>query len=229
VNSANSGGTTVSGFYRPSIIGVLQAAAVSNASSITVTAATATELLRLYALGITTANLIGYDSGNSTFRSAAITSITGGYGGSGNATTITCTVATIGSMSMLPGTFIVPNDGSQYPVTFVDEQFGLNVIDNYGNTVAAGNSSGNNALYAAPFPRVPLAGGIVNVLNIVNYPSTALNSLYGTANYTTAQLLTLSAWIKSNLNSGGGVTTVASATGNVNYGGKFNFTDDYGL
>ena len=81
-----------------------------------------------------------------------------------------------------------------------------------GNAVS-GNNSSSNSFAIAPFPRVPIAGGMVNVLNLVNYPST-----------TNAGYAVLRAWIKSNLNSGGG-----NQYGITNYGGKFNFTDDYGL
>ena len=64
------------------------------------------------------------------------------------------------------------------------------------------------------------------MLNLVNYPvnNAGTGGVYGTGNYTAAQLATLTQWIKASLNSGGGTTT-----GSTNYGGKFNFTDDYGL
>ncbi len=204
------GKITTGGLYRPSIIG-LTTAAVSAAphTTITVTAQCATEIARLIAVAGTSISLtiVGYNTVGTAIAVEAITAV------SATGTTLTISSFTpTGSGAYAAGAFICPADGSQYPVTFVDDQFGINVTDVYGNSLPMAGASGN-AAFGAPFPRVAIAGGTVNVLNIVNYPTT-VNTGYAT----------LRSWIKGNLNSAGG--TGASAS---NYGGRYSFTDDFGL
>jgi hypothetical protein len=204
--------STLKNFFRPSIIGTITSATVSTSATFcTVTAQCYIELKRLYALGITTFYMIGTDSTTATTLRTS-TFVLGTPFFTDATFTITFTGLSLGG-TITTGGFICPADGSQNPVSFVDEQFGLNMQDINGNNVLAGTATGLN-LAASPFPRVPLAGGLVNVLNIVNYPASTL----------TAQV----AWLKGNLNSGGGLGCTAGSTP-VNYGGKFNFTDDYGL
>jgi hypothetical protein len=198
----------VLGQYRNSILGVATATIASGASSVTVTAQCATEAARIRTLvgGNITLKLIGIDS-TGALVSIAFTAITAASG-----TTITGTVGTISNSPMKVGAFITPADGSQYPVTFTDDQFGLNVVDGLGNSVTSNSiATGGTALYSVPFPRIPIQGGTVNVANLINYPT-------GTANNASV----LQAWIKASLNSAGGTTT-----GSTNYGGRFNFSDDY--
>ena len=202
--------TAYKGMYRPSILGVTTATQATGQTSASVSASCYYEVARQYALGVTTFTMIGCQSGTLGTLVTGTMVLTTAPTLSGTTGTLTfSTMTNSPAQTMAIGAFVCPADDSQYPVTFVDEQFGLNMVDALGNTVDAGNSS-SNSLAIAPFPRVPLAGGIVNVLNIVNYP--------------TSTLLAQIRWLKACLNSGGSTTTTAT-----NYGGKFNFTDDYGL
>jgi len=197
------------GCFRPSILGVTTATMANSATSVTVSAQCYLEVARLYAMGITTFKVIGCQSGTlGTLVSGDIVLSTPFL--TPGTLTLTFSASTNSpTQTIAAGAFVCPADGSQYPVSFVDEQFGLNILDNFGAGLTTGGPSGA-AISVAPFPRVPLAGGMVNVLNIVNYPASTM----------LAQI----AWLKGNLNSGGGIGLVAT-----NYGGKFNFTDDYGL
>lgn len=204
ITSAASGSVTSSiGKYRPSIIGtVLGGSAVgtpyaSGETALRVSAATAAELQRLLTLaGASIAlTIVGPPSAAGTVASISTT-----------LSVVSGTVLTITNLAanMINGAFICPADGSQNPITFVDEQFGLNILDGRGNALTISGASGNSA-YGSPFPRIPIAGGTVNVNNIVNYP-------------TDTSLIT---WVKSKLQSRGAVGTGS--------GGTFSFTDDFGL
>jgi hypothetical protein len=230
----NQGGTATftgsGGFYRPSVLGILKTAVTGATTSVSVTPQCAFEVAREITANGGNVNLtiIGYDSQNSVMIYQSITATAATQ----TATTGTLTTSSFtpgSSANILPGAFICPRDGSQFPVTFIDEQFGLNVVDNFGNSLTSNTYTANtNLVYAAPFPRLPIAGGAVNVLNIVNYPSAALNNaIYGTANYTATQLALFQAWVKAQLNSAGQVTT--STTSPVNYGGRYTFSDDFNL
>jgi hypothetical protein len=205
--------TAYKGCYRPSILGVTTATMANSATSVTVNAACYAEVARLYALGITTFKVIGCQSGTlGTLVSGDIVLSTPFL--TPGTLTLTFSASTNSpTQTIAAGAFVCPADGSQYPVSFVDEQFGLNILDNFGVGLTAGGmtSAGvSSPISVAPFPRVPLSGGMVNALNIVNYPASTM----------LAQI----AWLKGNLNSGGAIGLTAT-----NYGGKFNFTDDYGL
>ena len=198
----------VLGQYRNSIIAVVPGTVANGATTITLSANAATEMARLIGLGQTSYNLTGWDNnGSGAVTQTAFTAV------SVSGTTLSISaISTPSSHTISAGAFIGSADGSQNPITFVDEQFGLNVVDAAtGLGIQMNNYTGGATLYGAPFPRVPIAGGVVNVANIVNYPS-AGNT--GQSN--------LQTWIKSQLLSGGqaGLTTPT-------YGGDFDFSDAY--
>ena len=103
------------------------------------------------------------------------------------------------------GSLICPSDGSQTPITFVDELDGIRVTDVYGNGLAV------------QFPRVPIAGGTINAANLINFQSGA--GIIASAAATITTDTSVQAWIKSMLNSAG-------ATGS-GAGGRFLFSSDY--
>jgi hypothetical protein len=220
----NQGGSVtnslgVLGQYRPSIIGVTTAAVTAGATtSLTVTAQCATEVARLITVvgGNVSLNIVAIDTANS--NRLVYTNITVTAASGTTLTTSSFTPANTGAYAA--GAFITPVDGSQYPVTFVDEQFGLNMLDGQLGSLTGNIYTGGATLYQAPFPRIPIAGGTVNVANVVNYPTTT-NTGYAT----------LRAWIKASLNSaggiGGGSTATTVTTTSTNYGGRFMFSDDY--
>lgn len=111
---------------------------------------------------------------------------------------------TIGT-ACAPGSLICPSDGSQTPITFVDELDGIRVTDVYGNGLAV------------QFPRVPIAGGTINAANLINFQSGA--GIIASAAATITTDTSVQAWIKSMLNSAG-------ATGS-GAGGRFLFSSDY--
>lgn len=203
------GKITTGGLYRPSIIGVIPGAISAAAhTTLTLTAQAAVEVQRLLTLAgaNVTLTVTGWNtvvsSGSVTSESVTAVSVAGAV-----LTISSWTPASSGAYAA--GAFLGAADGSQVPITFVDEQFGLNVVDGAGNSVQMNPVvTGGAAVYGVPFPRLPIAGGVVNVANIVNYPGTT-NTGYSN----------LQTWIKSNLNTAG----VSGTSG----GGKFQFSDTY--
>ena len=213
-------GNPYAGLYRPSIIGVTTATTAGGATSFTTTPQGAVEINRLYALNSSVAlNLVGEDAASpTTVQITSVATITAVNTSTG---VVTCTVGTVNNGPLKAGAFIVPNDGSQTPITFVDEQFGLNMVDALGNSLSMNVATGVAAAYGAPFPRIPVGGGVINVSNIVNYPgSTKLQS-----------------WIKSCLQSAGAVGSASTGTSGaaetagssitVGSGGEFAFSDSF--
>ena len=159
------GKITASGFYGASVLGLSLAAYVDNDTTITVSAATATEVIRR--LGGTTGSLkfIGPPTAGGTVAATAITVTAVTV--NGNSSTITCGDLNLGKVA---GSIIAPADGSETIKTFVDEEDGIRVTDGNGNNLAI------------QFPRIPIGGGVVYTANIVNYPSdSALKSWIKTA------------------------------------------------
>jgi hypothetical protein len=122
----NSLGTI--GYYANSVIGSLNGAILAGATSITVAAAVVTELVRR--CGTTgTFTLTGPPTANGVVSSETVT-----YSAA-SGTTITCTAT---ANAYVTGSLIGPTDGSQVPMTFIDDlTLGLNVVDTTGANVAA--------------------------------------------------------------------------------------------
>ncbi len=164
------GVVTASGKYRNSIIGAIGTAITAGTTTtITVPAAVAAEVARLItqAAGNVSLNLIGPPTASGTVATTAVTAV--------SATGTTITISSEALPACTADSFLCPNDGSQTPVSFIDEIDGIRVTDIYGNGIAV------------QYPRVPIAGGVVNVANIPNYP-------------TSASLIT---WLKTQLNTKG--------------------------
>ena len=156
------GKVTASGFYAPSVIGTAKAAysTASNNTTLQMSAAVAAEVIRrcynsasgayeFYLIGPPTAN-----SGSAANVATQAVSASAFNTTSGNAT------ITALSANAVAGSFIAAKDGSQIPVSFIDEMDGIRVTDGAGNSVST-----------VQFPRIPIAGGVVNTSNLVNYPA----------------------------------------------------------
>ncbi len=146
------GKITATGLYGASIIDVSQAAIVSGATSITLTAAGAAELVRRIG-GAGTFTLTGAPATNGTVASATIT-----YSAVNTATgVVTCTAT---GAAFEAGSFVGPTDGSQTPKVMIGDTYGLIVTDVSGNGIKQ------------QFPE-PLIGGVVDTTKIINYPTAA--------------------------------------------------------
>lgn len=141
---------TSSGLYAPSVIGVTTAAYTSGGTTLTVSAATATEIVRrvgssgsLKAIGPPTA------AGTVAETSVTFSAV--------NTSTGAITVTSLG-VDKVAGTFVTAADGSQTMVTVIPDGFGLKVTDRDGSSVNI------------DFPRVPYCG-LLNASQIINWPS----------------------------------------------------------
>lgn len=144
------GKVTASGKYAPSVIGVTNTAYTSGDTSIGLTAQAAVELARRVGTS-GTFTLVGPPSAAGTVVSATVT-----YSAVNTSTgVVTCT--NIGA-NKIAGCLVMPTDGSQTPVTFIPDGYGINVFN------AAGTA------YDQPFSPFPIAG-VVTVGQVINYPS----------------------------------------------------------
>lgn len=135
-----------SGLYAPSIMGLTNAAAIVGATSITATAQAVTELVRrVGASG--TFTIVGPPSAAGIVQTETVT-----YSAA-SGTTITCSAL---SNAYISGSYIMPTDGSQNPISFIDKDFGILVTDEYGTD------------QDQPWPLVPIMA-VVTTANIVNY------------------------------------------------------------
>jgi len=117
------GKITSTGKYRPSIIGLTSGAISSgSATSVTVTAATATEVARLITVagGNVSLKLVGPPTAGGTVASTAITCTA--------ASGTTLTVSSVSLPAIVDGSLVVPADGSQTPVTLVSNPTGVDVV-----------------------------------------------------------------------------------------------------
>lgn len=132
-----------------SVIGVTTAVTAAGASTLTVAAATVTEINRRNTLtGTATLTLTGPPVANHTVQSETIT-VTSATG-----TTVTLTGTT--ANAYVSGSFIGPSDGSQVPASFIpDWDYPLLVVDANGNSVSS-----------VDFPQLPVSG-IINSQQIL--------------------------------------------------------------
>jgi hypothetical protein len=178
------GKITSSGKYRPSIIGTLAAAYTSGGTSLTVSAAVATEVARLIALAGTSISLkaIGPPTAAGT---NAVTSVT-----CSAASGTTLTVTSLG-VDKAAGTLIAPADGSQAPLTVLDSTiFGIDVTDASGAALDQPLSRFliGADLIAAQIPFLTTDGTVATDASVQTYLKTYLKA--GGSNNTAGSVFT---------------------------------------
>ena len=94
----------------------------------------------------------------SAWLAIAIALALGGTGSASTTTTAGVVAVAADAGEFVAGSLIQPVDGSETIKTFVDEEDGIRV------TFASSN-------YDVQFPHVPVAGGVVDVTGMVNYPN----------------------------------------------------------
>lgn len=155
------GKVTSGGKLATSIIGSTTAAIVSGATTVTTSAAVATELLRRS--GATgTFTLTGPPTAAGTVAATVVTP------SAINTTTGVITITAI-AVAKVTATWIQPSDGSETITTLLAAPWGLRVID---GTPGSGNRVDVFA------NRMWAGGGIVNTANIINYPADASLKAY---------------------------------------------------
>jgi hypothetical protein len=148
------GRITASGRYANSIIGVTAAATLANATSFTIPAAAAAELVRRN--GATgTLSLAGPPTASGTMAVQTVTYT------AVNQTTGVVTCDAIAAAT-IAGSLVGGGDGSESPRTFIP--------DGYGVTIGV---SGQPIPPISPFPWIPREG-VYEVAQIVNWPSNAV-------------------------------------------------------
>ncbi len=145
------GKITASGLFAPSILGTLSVAHTSNsATSMTLTAAAATELSRR--IGSSgTFKLTGPPTANGTVATATIT-----YSAV-NTTTGVVTISTE-STDFVAGSFVQPTDGSEDPLVLIPDTNGIKVTDEDAASIDVPLAT-------------PLIGGVIDSSQLVHWPS----------------------------------------------------------
>jgi len=141
------GKITSGGFWANSIIGVTAGAYTSGGTSLTVSAASAAELVRrVGASG--TFNLIGPATAAGANNTTQVTysAVNTGSG--------VITITDIGA-NRIAGCFVCPEDGSQTPRTVIPDGYGEVIPDTDADI---------------PFPLIPVAG-CLDVAQVINWPS----------------------------------------------------------
>ncbi len=141
------GKITASGYYANSIIGVVASAYTSGGTSLTVSAASATELVRR----------VG-SSGTFTLKGSAtaggvLTSDTVTYSAV-NTSTGAITITDIGA-NRIAGSFVVPSDGSETPLTYLSDGYNVVIPDDFSDV---------------SYPRLLIAA-VVDTANIIDWPT----------------------------------------------------------
>lgn len=157
------GKITSSGLYAPSIMDVLASASLASATSLTISAAGAAELVRR--IGTSgTFQLQGPSTASGTNHSETVT-----YSAVNTSTgVITCSATT---NAYVAGSWIQGLDGSQTILTFIPDGYPIPVVDNDGVTNLT-----------VQFPELPVAG-IIIAANLLfwNSTDTTLQGLVVTA------------------------------------------------
>jgi len=147
----NSLGTV--GYYAPAILDVLNGAILAGATSITISAAGAVELVRRCGAS-GTFTLTGPPTANGVVQSETVTySVV-------NTTTgvITCTAT---ANAYVTGSFVGPTDGSQTPTIFLpDWDYSIQVVDQSGASITA-----------CDFPKMPVSGMIDSTQLLPAWPT----------------------------------------------------------
>lgn len=139
--------TPVSGAYGASIIDNIQSSIASSATSLTLTVAGATELVRRFGSS-GTFNLIGPPAAGGTVATNVIT-----YSAVNLSTgVVTCSAV---AAAYYQNSFVCPQDGSQTPLTLIPDGYGILVTDNDFAT-----------RLTVQFPCFPIAG-VINPAQII--------------------------------------------------------------
>lgn len=140
-------GKLSTGYYAPSIIGTLTGAVSASGTSVTISAASAVELVRR---GGSTGTLrfVGPPTANGT-----VATFTETY----SAVNTTTGVVTVSGLDadLVAGSFLVLNDGTYLPKSFI--------ADGYGIVIPEDDADVN-------FPWIPVAG-VIDVANIIDWPT----------------------------------------------------------
>lgn len=144
------GKITSGGQYSNSILGVTTNAEAVGSTSIQASAACVTELVRRVGSS-GTFTLVGPPNAGGQVVSETVTY----SAASGTDITVTAT-----TNAFIAGSFIMPTDGSQVPVTFIADEYGVKVTDEDGSSIDV------------PFARLPI-GGKVDSSQLINWPSDA--------------------------------------------------------
>jgi hypothetical protein len=152
------GKITTSGKWRPSVVGLLTAAATSGGSTFTTDVNTATEIQRLLTLagGNISLNLTGPASASTLAASTAVTAVTVT---AANLTTGVITVSGTVGANVISGSLIQPADGSQTIKSVQCVKNGLQIVDSVFTTYVD--------IYC---PELLAGGGTLNTGMLVNYP-----------------------------------------------------------
>ncbi len=145
------GKITATGLYAPSVMGTLVSGGTVGSVALTVSTATATELIRrVGASG--TFKITGPAVANGVIQQETVT-----YSAVVAATgVITCT-ATVNAY--VAGSFIQPTDGSERMITFIPDGYPIPVVDSDGVTNLT-----------VQFPELPVAGTII-AANLLPWPT----------------------------------------------------------
>ena len=147
------GKRTSNGLWAPSIIGTTSADYSSGGTSLTVTTATATEIVRR--IGSSgTFKITGYTSGDTSVTTASVTF------SAVDTSTGVVTVSDIGD-DFDSGSFIQPDDGCETILGILGDVYGIRVVDEDQNDIDV------------PVSDV-IIGGIIDTDYIVHYPSLSL-------------------------------------------------------
>ena len=145
------GKITTGGKYAPSIIGVTTQSEVALAGTFTISAAQAVELnRRVTATGTVTVISPPAANGVVATWTEVLTAI--------NTTSGLCTISGGLNAAIISGAFIAANDGSQTPMAFIADEYGLKVTDVDGVSVDV------------PYPRVPI-GGVIESAQLLPWPT----------------------------------------------------------
>lgn len=146
------GKITSSGKYAPSILGVLQGAKSATDTSVTVTAAQATEIVRR--VGSTgTLRFVGPPSAAGT-----VATFTETYSAVDTATgIITCSGL---DADLIAGSFVCANDGTYLPLTFISDGYGIKVTDVFSSTSID-----------VPFAQMPVLATVITANLLPVWPS----------------------------------------------------------
>jgi len=149
---------TATGLWAPSILGLVTAAYTSGGTSLTVSPATATEIVRRVGTSGTLDLTHAPTAGGTVVAQANLT-----YSAV-NTTTGVLTVTDIGA-NVIAGSIIGhPTDGSSTPLAILGGIDGIRVTDEDGNNVDTQCAS-------------MLIGGDLNIDNIINYPTSTNTTL----------------------------------------------------
>lgn len=168
------GKITATGLWRPSIIGVSTAAYVDNDTTITVDAATATEVARLITVAGASVSLKFVGPATDAAAGAIVTTSITATAATG--TTITCGDLNVAKVS---GSWIMPADGSETPLGLIDDGDPIRVTDVDGANVNQ------------PMPRLLLAGEL-DSSQIINWP----------ASTSTTRIAQIKSWLNNASNYG---------------------------